>query len=304
MEQSLTQALQNAIVKVFWTREDMRRMLLSSGVPQSLLGEQDWSQHKFVVLTPIVDRLNRAANGKDILQSIMREVLAYPHCDHLLRWPDGLKRKLDAEVALEHLRTMSAFIEQGQRNAQSERQVREQRRATQLMKSELNKRLLALKTEFIDYMGDANRQAAGIGLERILHELFEVAELAPRGPFSRTGEQIDGAFALGQDRFLLEAKWQQEPVNLSQLRDLSGAVSSTLDNTLGLFVSINGFSQVGLDAYTQGNRPCLFCADGQDLMIVLEGRIPLADLLRRKKDLASERRTIFVSGNDILMGRG
>jgi hypothetical protein len=303
MEQSLLSALQDAVVKVFWTRQDMRKMLTANGVPPQLLNEQDWTLAKYLILSPIIDRLNRAPNGGDILNAIVREVTAFPNCDHLLRWPDGARRKLDGEVALEHLRTMSAHIEQGRRNAQAEREVRERRRADQIRTAEHAARLLAIKTEFLGYMSDEDRQAAGLGLERILYNLFLLVEMSPRGPFSRQGEQIDGAFTLGSDHFLLEAKWQRPPVNLSQLRDLDGAVSSTLDNTLGLFISINGFSEEGLREYTLGNRPRLICADGEDLMLVLDGRIPLADLLRRKKDLAAERRTVFVRGSDILTGR-
>jgi hypothetical protein len=40
--------------------------------------------------------------------------------------------------------------------------------------------------------------------------------------------------------YLLEAKWTKDRVNLGDLRDLDGAVGSSLDNTLGLFISIEG----------------------------------------------------------------
>jgi hypothetical protein len=43
--------------------------------------------------------------------------------------------------------------------------------------------------------------------------------------------------------------------------------------------------------------------DGGDLMLVLEGRIDLPELLSRKKDVAALRRKIFVPANDIILGR-
>jgi len=57
-----------------------------------------------------------------------------------------------------------------------------------------------------------------------------------------------------------------------------------------------------LQAYTQGNRPRIICMDGLDLMLVLETKIDLNDLLMRKRDLAVQKRSIFVSGADILKG--
>jgi hypothetical protein len=101
----------------------------------------------------------------------------------------------------------------------------------------------------------------------------------------------------------MEAKWQKAQCSLADLRDLDGAVGSSLDNTLGLFLSISGASEPALCGYLEGNRPRLICMDGGDLMLVLDGRIDLGELLSRKKDLAAQRRKIFVSANDIILGR-
>lgn len=51
---------------------------------------------------------------------------------------------------------------------------------------------------------------------------------------------------LDRDHYLLEAKWTKDLVNLGDLRDLDGAVGSSLDNTLGLFISVEGFSKEGI----------------------------------------------------------
>lgn len=96
---------------------------------------------------------------------------------------------------------------------------------------------------------------------------------------------------------------QKSQPNLGDLRDLYGAVSSSLDNTLGLFVSVNGFAPEAVSSYVQGNRPRIICMDCSDLMLVLDGRIDLPELLFRKKELAAQRRMILVSANDIILGR-
>ena len=43
-------------------------------------------------------------------------------------------------------------------------------------------------------------------LETFLNELFALFELAPHSPFKLRGDQIDGAFVLDRDNFLVEAK--------------------------------------------------------------------------------------------------
>jgi hypothetical protein len=53
-------------------------------------------------------------------------------------------------------------------------------------------------------------QKRGYAFESFLNELFDLFSLAPRGSFRLVGEQIDGSFQLGQDVYLVEAKWQNE----------------------------------------------------------------------------------------------
>jgi len=156
---------------------------------------------------------------------------------------------------------------------------------------------------FIEFHSKSDHNERGYDLEKLLNQLFRLFDLTPRSPFKRTGEQIDGSFVLDRDHYLLEAKWTKDRVNLADLRDLDGAVASSLDNTLGLFVSIEGFTDEGLMAYLQGTRPRIVCADGADIFMVMDGRIDLADLLQRKKDIAVEKKKIYVSANDIILGR-
>ena len=70
-----------------------------------------------------------------------------------------------------------------------------------------------------------------------------------------------------------------------------------------LLVSLNGFTQDALDAYAQGHRPKLICMDGMDLMSVLSGQIDLGDLLKRKRDIAVNRRLIFARVAQIMTGK-
>ena len=43
--------------------------------------------------------------------------------------------------------------------------------------------------------------------------------------------------------------------------------------------------------------------DGMDLMAVLNGQIDLSDLLKRKRDIAVQRRLIFASVTQIMTGK-
>ena len=291
------------MVKVFWTKKDLRRLLDIAGVDQRLINAQDWQSYKYHIVSPIVDRLNLTENGLGPLRRILQETLRYKDCSHLLRFNNGKALKTEAERALARL---CALVEGQDLAKATEAEEREARRVRieQAKKEKLfQEKLAGLRSDYMSLVVKKDENERGFDLEKLLNQLFDLFELAPHSPFRRRGEQIDGAFLLSGDHFLLEAKWQKAQCSLADLRDLDGAVGSSLDNTLGLFLSISGVSKPALSGYLEGNRPRLICMDGSDLMLVFDGRIDLGELLSRKKDLAAQRRRIFVSANDIILGR-
>lgn len=246
--------------------------------------------------------MNGDPEGIGPLRRILQEILSYKNGSHLLWLSDGQKRKREAERCLEHLRLLVKDHDAAKQTAEEEKEARIRKVEEAKRGAHFQSRLSDTRNKFIAFCGNLDHMRRGYGLEQLLYDLFFLFDLNPRGAFRRVGEQIDGAFVLNSDHFLLEAKWQEKPVTLGDLRDLDGAVGSSLDNTLGLFISINDFSQDAVDSYSQGNRPRLICMDGGDLMVVLEGRMEFPDLLLRKKDFAVQKRRVFVRAAEILKG--
>lgn len=95
------------------------------------------------------------------------------------------------------------------------------------------------------------------------------------------------------------AKWQQQLVSADDLDSFAGKLGRKLDNTLGLFISVNGFSEDGVKARSSGRR-LMILMDGSDLMAVLEGRIDLVQLLLRKRRKAAETGNIYLKIHEII----
>ena len=295
-------ALNNAAVKLFWEKKDLRRMLNIAGVDAALIAAQDWTAYKYHIVGPIIDHLNLTPEGIGPLTDL-HETLLYKDAKHLLRYTDGKDRRRDAEEALATLRALVAAHDEARATAEDEAESRRLRVEESRKQARFNERLEQLKADYMRLVSSSDEHARGIALEALLDGLFLLFELAPHSSFRRKGEQIDGSFRMDGEHYLVEAKWTAHPSNLGDLRDLDGAVGSSLDNTLGLFISINGFTPEAPEGYVQGNRPRLFCMDGGDLYLVLDQRIDLAELLGRKKDSAAQRRKIFVPAGDIIAGK-
>ena len=125
-------------------------------------------------------------------------------------------------------------------------------------------------------------QGRGYELETVLYDLFELFDLDPKASFRNTGEQLDGAFTLEGTDYLFEAKWRKNLSNASDLDAFASKVRRKLENTLGIFLSINGFSEDGVAAHSSGGAVVILM-DGADLMAVLEERIDFVSLLLEKE---------------------
>jgi hypothetical protein len=131
-------------------------------------------------------------------------------------------------------------------------------------------------------------QPRGFAFETFLADLFSAYNLAPRASFRLVGEQIDGSFLLNADTYLVEAKWHDPQIGLADLLTFSGKVDGKATWSRGLFVSISGFTQDGLQAFGRGRRTNLICMDGLDLYEILFNGHSLTRVLEAKARRAAE----------------
>jgi hypothetical protein len=141
-------------------------------------------------------------------------------------------------------------------------------------------------------LGAMSAQARGFAFEKYLKQLFDAFELEARSAFRLVGEQIDGSFLLGDQTYLLEAKWQNEQTGIGDLHAFHGKVEQKAAWARGLFVSYIGFSDQGLQAFGRGKR--VICLDGADLAEAFIRELPLPEVLHRKVRRAAETGAAFV----------
>ena len=97
---------------------------------------------------------------------------------------------------------------------------------------------------------------------------------------------------------LLELKWHKARQPASALFQFTGKVAGKLVGTIGLFVSISGYSPDAVDALVVGKSINIVLMDGDDIRAVVHGNVEFEDLLRRKLRAAAEAGTPFVPWNE------
>lgn len=172
-----------------------------------------------------------------------------------------------------------------QQNVEAAERDRESRASTSQQRQHT---LLEMRGQLEQLFIETNRQKAGLDLEKLLNALFSTFDLAPREPFRVVGEQIDGSFELDHDVYLLEAKWESAPLAEKELLVFRGKIEGKSSFTRGVFLAMNGISADANTAIRSGKQPTFFVITGHDLMMVLQGALPLDDFMRRRRRLLAE----------------
>lgn len=141
------------------------------------------------------------------------------------------------------------------------------------------------------------KAARGRKLERILSFMFAEAGLEPRLAYRPKGEEVDGSIWFHGRTILIEAKWTGDPHPASSLYQFKGKVDGKLIGTLGLFISVGGFSSDAVDALVAGKELNLILIDGDDLRAIVDGKISVLEALERKLRAAGDAGTPFLSLN-------
>lgn len=171
-----------------------------------------------------------------------------------------------------------------------EKQQRELTRKEELARMEkeraelFNRRLTLLLSMFDSLVTYKDTQQRGYLLEDLLNRTFDLWEIPVFKSFRRNdgAEQIDGAFKIDGWYYIVECKWQQRLADIRQLDGLKGQIDRSGKQSMGLFLSIEGWSDNVPALLKQNPDKSIILMDGYDLRMVLSGNADLKDLILAK----------------------
>jgi len=288
------QALKEALTHIYWRKKDLRSFVYHTIENKAIIPTIDWeNNYKHESASHLVDRMVSRIDiyNEDILH-LFDAVMHMNDFTHLKQWDDPESKIKNAVDSVNALRKHA----QGYFTLKEEKERSEQRKASyqSMIEEKLNnqQKIAELRDAFFALSVEQNPQKRGYMFEKFLNELFLTFDLDPKESFKIVGEQIDGAFTFDSQDYLLEAKWQKEPINAGDLYDFGGKIAGKFKIALGLFISINGFSSESTEVDSPVIKSMILM-DGADLMSVLDNRISLKDMLFRKRRHAAEKGEIF-----------
>jgi restriction endonuclease Mrr len=287
-------ALKDALANIYWRKKEIRQFIELTMENPYIVSTIDWQENpKYESVSLLIDRMAaRSDIYKNDLLKLLQETSNFNDFTHLKYWDSKGDLTKRAKETVEKLRTQT----KGYFDAIEELNKAAERRAENIEKVKhsisFSEKLEEQKKYFFEIASSDNAQQRGFKLEKLLNELFNLYDLQPKAAFKITGEQIDGSFTFDNDDYILEAKWQKAQVNAGDLYKFGGKISGKLKNTLGLFISLDGYSP---DCTETGSSvvKSMILMDGQDLMLVLDGRIRLNEMIFIKRRHASDTGQIY-----------
>lgn len=293
-------ALKDALCSIYWYKGDLRQFLQQCLANPAVLATLNWENYKRQIVSDLVDYLlaNPDKHTGD-LTTLCYEVSNVTSFSHLAQLDGGDQKVRIAKDAVEHLQKLVKPHQDAEIEAAAIEQRQKESAAKLKANQAVREKLGEIKTRYMGFVTSTDKQGRGFELEKLMYDLFDLFDLDPKASFRNTGEQIDGAFALEGTDYLFEAKWQAKLMGAAELDSFAAKVTRKLENTLGVFLSINGFSDDGVSAHSSG-RANIILMDGSDLMAVLDERIDFTSLLLRKKRHASQTGSIYLTAMQIL----
>lgn len=129
-----------------------------------------------------------------------------------------------------------------------------------------------------------NPQERGYQLQDLLNLTFDLHHISIVRPFTRNegAEQIDGAFKMEGWHYIVECRWRKKLADIRELDGLKGQVDRSGKQTMGLFLSINGWSENVPPLLQQNPEKSIILMDGYDLRGVLSRSADLREFLLAK----------------------
>lgn len=134
----------------------------------------------------------------------------------------------------------------------------------------------------------------GAAYKQFLSNLFALYDFSVVSNFQLQGNDIAGSFEMEGQTYILAARYRVEKSTQDDLLVFNGKVEAKSTWARGIFISNAGFTQEGLETFSRGKRTSIICMDGNDLRLILEGRLSLPEAIKRKARRAVETNHSFV----------
>jgi hypothetical protein len=289
--------LYDALLKSYWRKKALRGFLRRSHISEKFLATLGDDETKRDWLDRLFPQIERTERGQHLLQQMAWSLSEQDTFPDLLTWEDSDEKIRDAKAAVSALKE---FLERKREEKQNEEGITQRRHEAEQRQQEVIRSKGSFETlrQRLDQLCvRLGTQNAGYEFEDWFYDLMAFFDVDHRRPYVVDGRQIDGSITLDGTTYLVELKFTRGQADATTIDSLLKKVSDKADNTMGIVVSMSGYSSVAINEASFSRSPLLLF-EASHLYFVLGGANSFPDILRRVRRHSSQEGAAFLSVAD------
>lgn len=276
-----------AALKSYWRKEALRKFLRASHIAETHLATWGPEESKRDFLDRTFQKLQATDRSKALVFEMARSLSEQTTFPDLRNWEDSSQKIAEATKSVselkEYLKVQDEEIRNEREREEAKARAREERsriRRSLTDKSKLQERLDALHPA-------VGTQKGGYDFQDWFYDLLDYSEIQNRRPYVSNGRQIDGSLTHEGTTYLVELKFTSEQADATDIDSLRSKVDDKADNTMGIMVSISGYSSVAIVG-ASGRQSKLLVLDATHLYLFLSGALSFGEIVSRVRRHASQ----------------
>jgi hypothetical protein len=292
----LIQLTYEAVLKSYWRKNALRSFLRASHVSESFVSSWSSDESKRELLDRLFPKLQASDKGKALIFQMAKNLSEQTTFPDLRNWEDSDIKIQDAHKAVTELKK---YLKAQANEIKTEKEKRDFRERAKKEKDEI-RRFKTDKTKLQANLESMHTkigtQKGGYEFESWFYELLDFCEIQNKRPYKTNGRQIDGSVTIEGTTYLVELKFTKDQSGATDIDSLKAKVNKMADNTMGIMVSMSGYSSVAIND-ASGSKSTLIILDGSHLYLFLTGVMSFKDIITRVRRHASQTGEAYLPTN-------
>ncbi len=268
----------DACLKSFWRKKALAKFLRQCKVSEAFLSSWSPDETKRELLDRLFEKLPRSDKGRLAILHISKYLMEQKTFPDLQNWEDSDQKIKEAHDAVNRLCNYHNKQEEEINVEEQRKKAREEfrKRQEEISRSQLFRQ--NLQSRLNDLGKDIETQQARYDFQDWFYYLLDFSEITNRKPYVHAGRQIDGSLTLSETTYLVELKFTSKQAGATDIDSFYKKVVTKADNTMGIMVSISGYSSVAIQEASGEKTPILLLDHGH-LYLSLCGIMGMADII-------------------------
>jgi len=289
--------IHDALLKSYWRKKSLRYFLKECKISENFLATWNEDESKRDFLTRLFDKLPQSDKGRNALVEIADFLVEQRSFPDLQNWDDSEIKIKEANVAVENLRKYHKEQEEELIDEENKIQTKKRFAENQKKVSISQNSLISLNDRLNELGKNIGSQKAGYDFQEWFYDLLDFYEIENRRPYSHDGRQIDGSLTLFGTTYLIELKFTTNQSDVGDIDTFYKKVTTKADNTMGIMVSISGYSSVAIKEASSSKTPLLLL-NHSHIYLALSSIMSFSEIIEKVRRYASQTGVAFLSAED------